>query len=99
MGDPNYVYRPLSKERRDRMRATSLRNRGIPKGHHSVYGVNVPDGIHAEVAKIAHTVKRRSPNIDMEALQFLIKVLVRCRPLLEVENRKLLLIALAFTQL
>jgi len=97
MGDPNYVYTPWSKERRQRVQAALLRNHGTPKGHHKLWGVNVPDKLVKQVSAIVSVARSRTD--DMEALELLIKVLIRVQPLLEEEARDKLLLALALTKL
>lgn len=44
MSHRDYVYTPISDEKRERMRATQRRRLGIPKGHVRIYGVHVPEG-------------------------------------------------------
>jgi hypothetical protein len=46
MGHPDYVYRPLSQEQRDNMRAAARRRLGIPDGYRRVFGALV-DEAHA----------------------------------------------------
>jgi hypothetical protein len=58
IGSPGWVYRPLSEKRKAKMRDANLFRLGIPKGHHRLYGVNVPDAIHPAIRPIVHSVRQ-----------------------------------------
>lgn len=38
IGDPDYIYRPLSEKTKTRMKAAAQRRLGVPSGHRLVYG-------------------------------------------------------------
>jgi hypothetical protein len=54
MGDPDYVYRPWSEERRERARQAALLRMGAPPGFHMIFGVPVAEAIWQDVREAAY---------------------------------------------
>lgn len=74
MGDPRYVHKPLSEERRQKLRAAMLKRLGIPEGHCSIYGVIVPIHLREEIRKaLGQTAKKHGK----EAAKSLVERIVR----------------------
>ena len=59
MGDPDYVYRPLSDDRKALLRELHLRRLGTPPGYRLVYNVPVPEAI----APVVQDFARRYRNV------------------------------------
>jgi hypothetical protein len=53
MGDPDYVYRPWSEERRLAARAAALKRLGTPTGYRMIYGIPVPEDLFEEIHDFA----------------------------------------------
>lgn len=60
MGDPEYVYQPVSEETRANMRAAARKRTDTPEGFCRMYGVLVPIQIKALCAKIAANAIRQA---------------------------------------
>lgn len=60
MGDPEYVYQPVSEETRANMRAAARKRTNTPDGFCRIYGVLVPVEIRPLCAKIAANAIRQA---------------------------------------
>lgn len=59
MGSPDYVYRPVSEEHRQKMRDAALKRLGIPPGYCKVQGVLFKRALKEEMTIIAADMMRR----------------------------------------
>jgi hypothetical protein len=59
MGHPDYVYRPLSQEQRNNMRAAARRRLGIPDGYRRVFGALVDEAAEVRRALMRHRYRRK----------------------------------------
>lgn len=69
MGDPDYVYRPMSAEARAKASAAHRKRLGCEPGHRLLYGVQVPEDLWPQVHRAAHTFRKKEENADPEGLE------------------------------
>jgi hypothetical protein len=82
---------PEAVARRRRSSEASLRRRGIKPGHHSLYGVQVPDKLMPAVKPLVAKVRQK---MGIGAAQEFAKLLVRMPTLLDPRQRETIMQAL-----
>lgn len=74
IGDPNYVYKPWSPERRKAASEAAKRRLGVQAGHRILYGVQVEETKYNHIAPIMHAAKQHGHSI--ETIQWAISLLI-----------------------
>lgn len=80
MCDPGYVYTPISAERREKLRESHRKRLGNKRGHHQLYGIQVPDNILPAVRKFIAPLRR--DGTDPITITIVIRLLIQQRWLL-----------------
>lgn len=83
MGDPNYKYRPLSAEQRQKQSESQRARLGIPAGHCRIYGVHVPLQIADKVRPLATEIAGKQ---DFEAAHAFVQRLAENEWRIEAEH-------------
>lgn len=75
MGDPRYVHKPLSEERRQKLRNAQLKRLGTPEGHCSIYGVVVPIHLREEIRKaLGQTAKKHGKEVAKRTVERIVRI-------------------------
>ena len=80
IGDPDFVYKPMSEERRAKLREAHRKRLKNKRGHHQLHGVQVPDKILADVKQFITPLTRRG--VDLVTINIVTRLLIQQRWLL-----------------
>lgn len=74
IGDPAFIYSPMTLGQRKRLSDAHHKRLGIPLGHRRLYGIDVPDAIYPEVSKRVHRVRRLKT--ALQDMRFFVRMIV-----------------------
>lgn len=80
IGSPDFIYKPMSEERRAKLREVHRKRLGNKPGHHRLYDVQVPDKILPDVRRLIAPMVRNG--VDMVTVGIIIRLLIQRRWLL-----------------
>lgn len=89
--DPNYVYRPATPEMRAKLREAHRKRLKLKRGHHWLYGVQVPDRPMPYIRP--HIQKMRRDGVDLVTINMITRLFMQQKWLIADKEARLRLAA------